>query len=241
MAKRETSPARTCLIVFAKPPAEGSVKTRLVPTLTSRQAADLYRCFLYDSLDQYKRIDQTVRLYFGEGEIPADLPDVTSGMTIHRQVGDGLGRRMANAFLESFAAGFNAAVIIGTDHPTLPDGFLDLAFDALVAPMQIVIGPSEDGGYYLLGMNHFFPAVFEDMEYSHSDVLRQTLERIQRTTAEITVLPVWYDVDTPEALDRLRRDLREDPKVAPRTARFLEELSMRHSLPDAGADDNRGA
>ncbi len=207
--------------------------------LTPVQAADLYQRFLFDSLAQYDRLDRPVRLYFGEGDIPADLPDMTVPTSIHRQVGEGLGHRMANAFLETFSAGFNAAVIIGTDHPTLPDDFLKLAFDALAGPMQVVIGPSEDGGYYLLGMNHFFSIVFDEMEYSHPNVFDQTLERISRTRADITVLPTWYDVDTPSELERLRRHLREDPKAAPRTATFLEELSVRHSLFAGGSDESK--
>lgn len=237
MDTNNTSSDGTCLIVFAKPPAEGTVKTRLVPPLTPLQAADLYRRFLYDSLEQYDRLDSPVRIYFGEGDIPADLPRMTVPMSIHRQEGEGLGRRMANAFLESFSAGFNAAIIIGTDHPTLPDEFLNLAFDALADPMHTVIGPSEDGGYYLLGMNHFYPVVFKNMDYSHPDVFDQTIDRIGRTNAGITVLPTWYDVDTPEELRQLQRDLQEDPEAAPRTAQFLEELSVRHSLPTGGLDE----
>ncbi|MBT8402118.1 MAG: TIGR04282 family arsenosugar biosynthesis glycosyltransferase [Rhodothermia bacterium] len=237
MGSDNTSPDRTCLIVFAKPPEEGRVKTRLSPTLTPREAADLYRCFLYDSLAQYDRFGRPARLYLSEGDVPNDLPEMAVETSIHRQEGDGLGSRMANAFLESFAAGFNASVIIGTDHPTLPDEFLQLAFDALAEPMQVVIGPSEDGGYYLLGMNHFFPVIFQDMEYSHPDVFGQTIERLLGTDAGITVLPAWYDVDTPEELERLQSHLLDDPKAAPRTTRFLEELSTRHSLSAGGSGD----
>ena len=138
------------------------------------------------------------------------------------QRGDGLGARMQRAFLETFAAGYERLVIVGTDHPTLPSAFVEEAFEALREPLAVSIGPSEDGGYYLLGMNEFYPQLFVGMRYSHADVFQETLARAERTSAALTVLPLWYDVDTPEALRRLRQDL-EDPDVrAPHTRRVLD-------------------
>ena len=218
------------LIVFAKPPVGGTVKTRLVPAIGSRHAALLYRSFLLDSVAQYRRIGYPIRLYFGDGEIPGELVDHHPDVEVLRQDGKDLGERMANAFLETFGAGFNSAVIIGTDHPSLPDEYIRLAFDLLSEPKTIVLGPSEDGGYYLLGMNHFFPQLFRGMEYSHSAVLDQTIDRALETDALLTLLPLWYDVDTPEMLARLLHDLRSDPARAPRTAELLEVLADRHSF-----------
>ncbi len=178
---------------------------------------------LADALDQYAALDCDVRLYVGgeHGALPADLRRATS---IHEQQGDGLGARMQRALLETFAAGYDRAALIGTDHPTLPSAFVDHAFASLDQPKSIAIGPTTDGGYYLLAANHFFPSLFAGMEYSHPDVFEQTLARASGEDAHVTVLPLWYDVDDADSLARLRADLTQAPNdIAPRTRRWLSD------------------
>jgi len=219
------------LIVFARRPKPGAVKTRLTALLTSEEAAQLYEAFLRDALNQYQALDVDVRLYFSPPveSIPEDL--IPGGVSLHEQQGPGLGARMKIAFVESFAEGYEKLVIIGTDHPTLPTAFieqafeaLEQAFEALEQPFSICIGPSDDGGYYLLGMNDFYPEVFHDMRYSHADVFDQTLERASRTGAHLTVLPPWYDVDTPDTLRRLVADLDDPALEVPHTRRVVAAL-----------------
>ena len=199
----------------------GQVKTRLTSVLTEAGAARLYEAFLRDALGQYMALEADVRLYWASplDAVPNDL--VPEGVASFAQQGDGLGARMQRAFLETFAAGYERIVIVGTDHPTLPSAFIEEAFAALREPLSIAIGPSEDGGYYLLGMNEFYPQLFADMRYSHADVLAETLARVSQTSATLTVLPMWYDVDTPEALDRLRSDLQTTDVQVSHTRRFL--------------------
>ena len=198
---------KDALIVFAKAPVPGEVKTRLTSVLTEKEAARLYAAFLCDALDQYAALEADVRLYWGSplDAVPSDL--VPTDVQMFEQQGEGLGARMQRAFLETFAAGYERVVIIGTDHPTLPSAFVEEAFRALHEPLSVAIGPSEDGGYYLLGMNEFYPQLFAGMQYSHADVFKETLARAEKTSSALTVLPPWYDVDTPEALRRLRADL----------------------------------
>jgi glycosyltransferase A (GT-A) superfamily protein (DUF2064 family) len=136
----------------------------------------------------------------------ADL--VPGGASVHLQRGDGLGARMHHAFLDAFAAGYERVAVIGTDHPTLPLDFVALTFEMLKTPRRIVIGPSEDGGYYLMGLNEVYADLF-DMDYSHAAVFDDTLRVAAATSAETVVLPPWYDVDTPGDLRRLAADLRE--------------------------------
>ena len=93
------------------------------------------------------------------------------------QQGDGLGEKMRRAFEQTFAVGYERVVIIGTDHPTLPPAFIQEAFTRLRSPETVVIGPTEDGGYYLLGMDAPRPALFRGMTYSHGDVFAQTVAR----------------------------------------------------------------
>ena len=212
---------KNALIVFAKVPAPGQVKTRLTSVLTEKEAARLYEAFLRDALDQYAALEADVRLYWGS---PLDaVPDTLTPADVQAfaQAGDGLGARMQQAFLETFAAGYERVVIIGTDHPTLPSAFVEKAFRVLQEPLSITIGPSEDGGYYLLGMNEFYPQLFAGMQYSHAGVFAETLARAGQTSAALTVLPPWYDVDTPAALHRLRLDLESPDVQAPHTRRAL--------------------
>ncbi len=226
----ETTPtAREALIVFAKVPVPGTVKTRLTALLSPEEAAALYEAFLYDALRQYAQLGADVRLYLSptEATMPAGL--VPEGVTVWTQSGAGLGERMSHAFLETFVHGYAAAVIIGTDHPTLPSAFVVEALRQLHEPGAIVIGPSDDGGYYLLGMNAFYPELFEGMTYSHEDVFAQTLERMERTPASSAIMPAWYDVDTPDTLLRLVQELGEAPEgVLPATRAVLTALQGRY-------------
>lgn len=214
------------LIVFAKLPVAGQVKTRLASVLSPEGAARLYEAFLQDALAQYRSLGVAVRLYLAPpvAAVPPGL--VPDGVAVCWQQGEGLGARMQRAFLETFAAGYERIVIIGTDHPTLPSAFIRLAFDALDAPRAVSIGPSDDGGYYLLGMNEFYPQVFAGMTYSHPDVFAQTLDRVADTAATLTVLPVWYDVDTPASLARLVEDLQAPSVEAPATRRVVQILGL---------------
>ena len=216
------------LIVFAKVPEPGRVKTRLCPPLTPEAAADLYDAFLRDALDRYAALGAApggpaVRLYLGGA---ARVPDglVPDGVTVHPQRGDGLGERMLHAFVETFAAGHGRAVVVGTDHPTLPDAYFGLAFDALDDPLTAVLGPSDDGGYYLLGLNEVTADLF-DMAYSHGSVFDDTLERVMEHDLTPVVLPAHYDVDDGAALDRLVAEWRGGAAVGPRTDRALRALA----------------
>ena len=216
------------LIVFAKYPVPGKVKTRLIPALGAEGAAQLYTAFLHDAIQQYRTLDVDIRLYLDPPARSLHQAIDLDGITVHHQQGAGLGARMLHAFLESFAVGYESLVIIGTDHPTLPSAFVEQAFVLLRERRQISIGPSEDGGYYLLGMNDFYPLLFEDMTYSHADVFMDTLERAAECQAQVNILPTWYDVDTPAELARLRTDLGANPDQAPTTVTTLASLG--HSV-----------
>ena len=222
---------KAALLVFAKVPEPGRVKTRLSPPLTARQAADLYDAFLRDALDRYaawgRERGVAVHLHLSSrsgADLEGALGDLPDGLEVREQRGDGLGDRMMRAFVEAFAAGFDRVVVVGTDHPTLPLAFFDLALEALDAPMTAAIGPSDDGGYYLLGLNDVAPALF-DMEYSHARVFEDTLERVFEVGLEAVVLPPHYDVDDGSTLERLLGEWREGVAVGERTGRLLERLT----------------
>ncbi len=212
------------LIVFARSPVTGKVKTRLTRLLTFEEAADLYRAFLHDALVQYTTLNVDVRLYWANSA-PPQIP--CYGTSVHRQEGSDLGARMRHAFEQTRDAGYERIVIIGTDHPTLPSEYIRDAFSALGGQPAIAIGPTEDGGYYLLGMAPLFETLFSGIAFSQPDVFVETLKRARRTNARVTILPIWYDVDRPADLKRLvaARDL-----VPPRTAEVLQELVRTYDL-----------
>ena len=229
---------RDALIVFAKVPEPGRVKTRLSPPLTPHQAAALYDAFLRDALDRYAGRDAAlgpdpfglgrpvdVRLYLGGLAADAAPPDglVPPGVALFRQRGDGLGARMMRAFVETFAAGYDRAVVVGTDHPTLPLALIGEAIRQLEAPLTAAVGPSEDGGYTFLGLNDVSPVLF-DMDYSHDAVFDDTIERIAEAGMTPVVLPAHYDVDDAASLARLQAEAAAGADVGPRTAAELAAL-----------------
>lgn len=215
------------LLVFAKVPRPGEVKTRLIPFLTPREAARLYDAFLQDALALYARLEADVRLYLAP-PLPDDgLGDVPDRISVHEQRGEGLGPRMAHAFEAAFQDGGDRVAVVGTDHPTLPLSYLRQGFKVMDTERAVCIGPSDDGGFYLLGMSAFYPQLFANMTYSHGDVFTDTLARIGATDAQLTVLPQWYDVDTPEALERMLEDLEDSTIQAPSTRAVVADLDLR--------------
>ena len=214
------------LIVFAKVPRPGEVKTRLTPVLTPSEAAQLYEAFLRDALRLYAELEAHIRLYLAPPLPDEPLLQKNGAGATFVQEGEGLGERMKNAFLDTFDDGYEQASIIGTDHPTLPLPFVRQSFTALEAPRSVCIGPSEDGGFYLLGTNAFYPQLFEGMRYSHNSVFTDTLARVGTTDARLTVLPRWYDVDTPAMLERMVADL-DGNERAPQTRKMIEQLDLK--------------
>lgn len=224
------------LLVFAKVPRPGAVKTRLTPALTPSEAARLYTAFLRDTLRQVVRVEVDVRLYVAP-PLPDDGMDgLPAEVSVHEQMGDGLGARMKKAFQETLRDGADRVVLMGSDHPTLPLSYLQEAFRSLEEPGSICLGPTEDGGFYLLGMTAVYAPLFDGMTYSHSEVFSDTLTRVGQTDANLTVLPEWYDVDTPRDLDRMLSDLSGDSVEAPNTRRIADRLNLKGILNNAPSD-----
>jgi len=210
-----------CLIVFAKAPVPGTVKTRLCPPLLPEEAAHLAEAFLRDALRMYAKIGVDVRLYLA-GEWDLDRAALF-GASLHKQCAGTLGDRLQAACEESETLGYSEIVVIGADHPTLPGAYLEEAFRIIRKPDTAVLGPTSDGGFYLLGMNTYAPEAFEG-KYSHPNVFRETRERIVRIWNRVHQLPEWYDVDRADDLERLIKDLHTGADC-PNTCLVLERLS----------------
>ena len=141
-------------------------------------------------------------------------------MTCIPQRGKDLGERMAEALRDAFSMGNGAAVIIGTDSPDLPLAFIASAFARLEhGENGVVVGPSEDGGYYLVGMTRLHRELFRDISWSSDKVMKETMKRASDAGIAISLLPIWRDVDI--AADLERPELRDEINSAPLTRYFL--------------------
>lgn len=218
------------IIVFAKRPAAGHVKTRLTPPLPPDEAASVYEACVRDVIALAARQRARVELWYVEEPrarlwFETELPHLPA----QAQNGNDLGARMLDAFTRSFASGAERVVIIGSDSPTLPETVLNAAFDDL-HEVDVAIGPSLDGGYYLIGLRaaslEKAAALFSSMTWSGPSVFRVTLERIESSGLEARVLPGWYDVDTIDDLRQALLDAPDDSHLArwagrPESVHFL--------------------
>jgi rSAM/selenodomain-associated transferase 1 len=192
---------------MAKAPIAGTVKTRLVPPLTAAQAADLCRSLLLDQLEHLRAL-AVADLYVAYA--PSDARAVIEELMppefrCFSQSGKDLGTRMSKIFDRLLDHEYQRVVLIGGDLPALPLSYLEQAFETLEAPSKrLVLGPSRDGGYYLVGMNRRTPEIFQAMTWSHDRVLAQTLARLAAMGIGSELLPGWFDIDTTDDLRRLK-------------------------------------
>jgi uncharacterized protein len=195
-------------IVFAKMPAAGRVKTRLTPPLPPDEAAALYEACLRDVVALCARERARVELwYHGAGNAAEYFSEEFPHITQSAQRDGHLGEKMHDAFARSFADGAQRVFIVGSDVPTLPEATLNAALQDL-REAEMVIGPTLDGGYYLIGLTvDAWPraeTLFADVAWSTDVVYRTTIERAADAKLDLRVLPGWYDVDT---IDDLRQAL----------------------------------
>ena len=228
---------RQALTVVAKAPQPGRVKTRLHSRLSVDDATELYRCFLKDTLLLMDSVPQTERVISytprGEERHFDGIRDGKNGsprMLLQR--GESFGDRLYHTFDELFEEGFDSVVIMDADSPTLPRDYLTAAFEELARPGdRVVLGPAEDGGYYLMGLRRPHRRLFEQITWSSDRVLAETAERAGEISLSVSLLPMWYDVDDAATLERLKREVTGDNRFAPlseaheapHTRRFIEE------------------
>lgn len=231
MGATESAAPRSAVAIMAKAPRPGAVKTRLCPPLAPAAAADLYRCFLLDTAARVAALEgaRAVIAY-----APADARPFFEAacprFLLLPQRGADLGRRLAWTFSRLAALGFEAVVALGADTPTLPLAFVRRALDLLErGDVDVVLGPSEDGGYYLVGMRGLRGEVLEGIPWSTARVFSETTARVRAAGLALAVLPHWYDVDTAADLARLEASLNDGDGLAVHTRRFLREA--RHAAP----------
>ncbi|MBI2190448.1 MAG: TIGR04282 family arsenosugar biosynthesis glycosyltransferase [Planctomycetes bacterium] len=216
------------LILFAKAPLPGLAKTRLGTRLSDAECAALAEAFIRDTAQTMRGVAaEYKRVAFTPPEASATLqaligPDIGC----FAQAGGDLGDRLLAAFERAFAEGCRRVLILGTDTPTLPASMMDRAFESLRSA-DLVLGPSTDGGYYLIGLRRPVPALFQDIPWGTEKVLERTLDVVARESLSFHLLPPWYDVDTPEQLDFLLTHLRAlELAGAVSVGRFTREVTM---------------
>ncbi|MBC6990274.1 MULTISPECIES: TIGR04282 family arsenosugar biosynthesis glycosyltransferase [Hymenobacter] len=187
------------LLIFARHPELGRVKTRLAQTIGDEAALEVYCELLAHTQAAASGVAATRTVWFADAKPAAAPPDLWADY-LHQTQGPGdLGAKMHRAFAEAFAAGASAVVIIGTDCPGLTSAHLTTAFDCL-ATHDVVLGPAHDGGYYLLGMSTLHADLFLNKTWSTASVLAHTLRDATRLGLTVHQLPQLRDVDTAEDL-----------------------------------------
>jgi len=188
------SQSKNLLLIFTRNPELGKCKTRLAATIGNQSALDIYTFLLQHTATFAQKSSAVKQVWYSE-EIWTD--DIWDNAIFDKklQEGSNLGVRMANAFLEGFEAGFEKICVIGSDMYDLNETDLDNAFTKL-NQNDVVIGPAEDGGYYLLGMKTFKKPIFENKEWGTATVLAETLENLAHE--KVHLLAVRNDVDVYE-------------------------------------------
>ncbi len=245
---------RCAIAVMAKAPQPGRVKTRLVPPLTPDQAMRMSAAFLRDITENIALAGRAApidgwiayapdgdaglfggllapgtQLLLADGSAPDGEPPMPVGV-------EGFGRCLLQATRDLLALGYRAACVLNADSPTLPTSLLVRLASELLAPGErVVLGPAEDGGYYVLGMQSAHARLFSGIAWSTEFVADQTRDRARASGLELVELPDWYDVDDREALGRLLRELAAPcagalaPYAAPATAACVQRLRLDHA------------
>jgi uncharacterized protein len=228
----ERGPGR--VIVLARAPSAPG-KTRLTAGLAPASAAALRRALLADTVAEAAASGGALSICYTPEAAASEVRDVVRDagfdvVTFEAQADGDLGDRMRQAFAACFAAGDEHAVLIGSDLPSLPSGHIVDAVAALVSPADVVLGPSEDGGYYLVGVSRTradaaLDALFSDVPWGSADVLARTLARLRAAGLLVELVAPWFDVDSAEDLARIAADSR--PDAAPRTRAWIAATPAR--------------
>ncbi|MDQ6655618.1 MAG: TIGR04282 family arsenosugar biosynthesis glycosyltransferase [Verrucomicrobiota bacterium] len=225
--------------VMTKVPRPGRVKTRLTPPLTPEEAAALNTCFLRDTTNAISSaaaegLARGVGVYTPVGEESAYIGILPDDFELIPQRGDLFGERLTLASEDLLSAGFDSFCLIDSDSPTVPPHAYAEAARLLAAPGdRIVFGPSDDGGYYLIGMRQLHRRLFEEIDWSTERVAEQTIDRAREIGVAVELLPTWYDVDDRATLRRLCDELLGEAPAdaagyaAPETRTFLAAVIAR--------------
>ncbi|MBE9503180.1 MAG: TIGR04282 family arsenosugar biosynthesis glycosyltransferase [Proteobacteria bacterium] len=187
-----------CIILFAKAPVPGEVKTRLSPHLSPEDAALVQEAFIFDTLatlQSCKGVDLYIACHPSAKHPFYEEAQKRFTLTLIGQGAGHLGDRMKRVISQLKSAGYDEIVVLGSDSPSIPVKMIDDSFERL-KKSDLVIGPSIDGGYYLIGFSGELPPIFDGINWGTESVFSETMERLKDSDIDCSVLPYWYDVDT---------------------------------------------
>lgn len=200
------------------------MKTRLAAAIGPKIAAEVYLGCLRCSLGRFSQLGCRRLVAYSPPEKRAAFESVLpTGWGLVEQSSGDLGARMSRFFEQRCLAGDRRVVVVGSDSPSLSIERISAAFE-LLEDVPVVLGPSEDGGYYLVGLNQPIPELFEGIEWGGERVLEQSLAVLRRVGASAELLPGWYDLDVEADLQRLRAELASDPGIDSHLRELLETL-----------------
>lgn len=211
--------------MFVKYPDKGKVKSRLSQYWDEDMVVRLYRAFIEDLLERLSNGDYRFRIAYHPRERKNDFSkDFGNTYSYMPQTGTGLGKKMQNAFKKCFSDGYQAVVVIGSDSPDLPPQIIKEAFQAL-EKSDAVIGPSYDGGYYLIGfcIESFTPEAFEGIDWGTESVYKTTMDILESAGKRVHVLPAWRDIDRPEDVVALINDSEKTGFAGSKTISCLQD------------------
>lgn len=210
--------------IFAKYWQPGRVKTRLAEHVGPQTASEVYLFLLRTLLMRCQACGQQRVVAISPPQHLREFESLVGGhYQLTTQAAGDLGTRIHSFFEQAFQSGATRVVLIGSDSPDLPTKFIDQAFAAL-NDARVVLGPAEDGGYYLVGMRPPAVEMFSEITWSTNQVWEQTLQRLTELGIEPAILPPWYDVDEIADLARLRDSLRSNAAPLPIEAELLQKL-----------------
>lgn len=224
------------LAIMTKAPRAGQVKTRLVPPLTPEEAAELNAAFLRDlSLSILRACEMSpakpVAVYTPRGAEAAYQNILPDKFLLLPQRGENFSERLVFAAEDLFAVGFTSVCLINSDSPTVPpQNFAEATIELAEPPDRVVLGPADDGGYYLVGLKRMHRRLFEKIDWSTDRVFEQTKQRAAELELRVYELASGLDVDDPASLACLSEQLlsnQSSPDIAPQTRKILAELTSR--------------
>jgi hypothetical protein len=216
--------AGRAIAIMAKAPRNGHVKTRLAPSLPPEQVVQLYRCLLLDTLALARSLNGARIALVCPGEDAEALGALAGdGVAVVPQQGKGLAAGLDSAFRLLLGLDCRQVIAMDSDSPHLPPAVLAAAF-AHLETHDLVVGPTRDGGYYLVGASGAHPGLFDATGMGTENALAALLARAHAAGLTVACTPEWYDVDDAADLARLAADLRANPTRAPATAALLREL-----------------
>ncbi|HLM03531.1 MAG TPA: TIGR04282 family arsenosugar biosynthesis glycosyltransferase [Pyrinomonadaceae bacterium] len=218
---------KRAIIIMAKAPIAGTVKTRLEPHLSAERCARLAECFLRDTINKAKSLKiQLILAYSPAAEIDYFRQIAGENTQLVEQKGDNLGEKMFSAFEFALARDTDAAVMIGTDSPTFPVDFIERAFELLETGSEAALGKTGDGGFYLLGLRRLDAGIFRRVEWSSAKTFTQVRENIMNLNWRLREVSGWYDIDEAKDLEQLENEFLDDENARKRAPETFEWITQ---------------